>query len=200
MSPIDVPKSALLADLDETLRRLLGSRLALHGWSSATISFDLPDRAWQAAAPLPAVNVFLYDVREAANRRLAEWTVTRDGTGMTAPPLRLEASYAITAWAEDAVDEHRLLSQVITVLHANRALPEDVLAGELGDGSQLLPIETAVARADDDALARLWSLLAIPKPAVLYSIVTSVHGGPRRERGPAVRGVVATVEERADGD
>ena len=48
---------------------------------------------------------------------------------MTPPPLRLEVTYAVTAWTQAVEDEHRLLSQVLGVLFAYRQLPQDPLAG-----------------------------------------------------------------------
>ena len=56
-------------------------------------------------------------VRPARGRDRAELTPTRTAlrtarATVTAPPLRLELSYAVTAWTKAVEDEHRLLSQV----------------------------------------------------------------------------------------
>ncbi len=69
MSPIvDVPLNTAIADLDEGLRSLLRSDLRRHGFDGVEISFDAPSREWAGKLTGPAVNLFLYDLREARDR------------------------------------------------------------------------------------------------------------------------------------
>ena len=69
MSPIvDVPLNTAIADLDEGLRGLLRSDLQRHGFDGVEISFDAPSREWSGKLTGPAVNLFLYDLREARDR------------------------------------------------------------------------------------------------------------------------------------
>jgi hypothetical protein len=72
---------------------------------------------------------------------------TEDGrTVESRPPLRLLASYAVTAWTREVEDEHRLLSQVLAILYTYDTLPADLLAGGLSDPSaQPFPLRTRVA-------------------------------------------------------
>src|SRR6516225_9598359 len=115
---IQVPLNTMLADLDESLRRLLIRELEQHGFAGVSVVFDAPAREWAVALSGPTVNLFLYDLREAGELREAEWREHRENGSarMTRPPLRLQCSYAITAWARAIEDEHRLLSQVLAVL------------------------------------------------------------------------------------
>src|SRR5689334_20421020 len=69
MTPVvDVPLNTAIADLDEGLRDLLRSDLRRHGFDGVEISFDAPTREWAGRLTGPAVNLFLYDIREARDR------------------------------------------------------------------------------------------------------------------------------------
>src|SRR5438270_11639256 len=111
---VRVPLNTMLADLDETLRSLLKRELATHGFAGVEIAFDAPDKEWSAQLSTPTVSLFLYDLREAQDLRPIEWrdVQTNGGTQELRPPLRVDASFAVTAWTREVQDEHRLLSQV----------------------------------------------------------------------------------------
>ena len=111
MTPVvEVPLNTAIADLDEGLRSLLRSDLRRHGFDGVEISFDAPSREWSGKLTGPAVNVFLYDLREARDRATSS-PEPRAGA-LLSPPLRLALTYAVTAWTKAVEDEHRLLSQV----------------------------------------------------------------------------------------
>lgn len=127
----------MLDDLDRSLEQWLLHELS--DLSSASdlgvfISFATPvDSNIQQK---PAINLFLYDVRENLEFRNREWSVHRqtDGTAMKrrAPP-RVDCSYLITAWSatEDAQQEHHLLGRVMQLLLRDRSLPAAILQGNL---------------------------------------------------------------------
>ena len=122
---VDIPLNTMLADLDAALRRLLKAELARHGFGAANVVFEAPTRDWAATLSAPTVSLFLYDLCEAAGHRTVEWQPQRVNGGLREqrPPLRFEASYAVTAFTQGVEDEHRLLSQVIGILYAHPALP-----------------------------------------------------------------------------
>ena len=98
----------------------------------------------------------------------------------------MEISYAITAWAQAVEDEHRLLSQVLSVLYAYPHLPEDALNGRLRNGSQALSIKTKVGQAKGDK-ADFWTAVGGQYKASLdYVVRMSVESGVRR-KVPQVR-------------
>ena len=66
-SIVDVPLNTAIADLDEGLRDLLRSDLRRHGFDGVEVSFDAPSREWSGKLTGPAVNLFLYDLREGAS-------------------------------------------------------------------------------------------------------------------------------------
>ena len=132
---VDVPLNTSLADLDEALRTLLRRELERHGFEGVEIAFDAPASDWSAKLTAPTVNLFLYDLRENLGQSEASPRDVRvNGANMSAPPpMRLEVTYAVTAWTKAVEDEHRLLSQVLAILFSHTSLPADLLAGRLAE-------------------------------------------------------------------
>jgi hypothetical protein len=118
----------MLDDLDRTLRALLGAEMP--DLPADHMHFEAPDAAFTPA--VPAVNVFLYDVRENRELRDNDWQLDRPGDGVVSKqraPRRVDCSYLITAWAGDSWSEHLLLGQVLAGV-----LRHPVIAGELPAG------------------------------------------------------------------
>src|SRR5262249_51817606 len=141
------PFNTVLADLDETLRDLVTRELDHHGFEGVAIAFDTPTAEWSAKLSVPTMNLFLYYLGESRDRKAVDWerSFTNGRPLDRRPPLKLEVSYAITAWAQAPEDEHRLLSQVLAILYDNPILPDEILVGALGDRSiQAEQIESRV--------------------------------------------------------
>jgi hypothetical protein len=194
---IQVPLNTMLADLDESLRRLLTRELEQHGFGGVSVTFDAPAREWAVALSGPTVNLFLYDLREASDLREAEWREHRENGAarMARPPLRLECSYAVTAWARAIEDEHRLLSQVLAVLFAHERLPPGCLAGDLTEpAAQPYPLTTRVGAARSDGKADFWNAIGGSyKASIDYLVMLSCDAGVTVQRGPEVtRRTIAT--------
>src|SRR5438270_11276116 len=149
---IDVPLNTAIADLDEGLRLLLRRELGRHGFEGVEIAFDAPSREWSGKLTNPTVDLFLYDLREAANRAQLTQSESRSNgqTSLSAPSLQLELSYAVTAWTKAVEDEHRLLSQVLAVLFSHRHIPDDLLPELPGGGVHLRAAETSVGRPREE--------------------------------------------------
>jgi hypothetical protein len=202
MSPVvDVPLNTAIADLDEGLRGLLRSDLRRHGFDGVEVSFDAPSREWSGKLTGPAVNLFLYDLREARDRAIS--TPEPRAGAMVPPSLRLALTYAVTAWTKAVEDEHRLLSQVLSILFSHARLPDEVL-GERSTGVRG-PVETAVGRPREDK-ADFWNAVGGQyKASIDYVVQIAVESGTTFERGPEVRtrtirmrrsdGRAATMEE-----
>src|SRR4051794_26637789 len=179
----------MLADLDETLRALLREDLERHGFEGVEIAFDAPSREWSGQLSKPAVNVFLYDLRESEGLRSSDWLrARRNGrTYESRPPIVVECSYAVTAWTHAVEDEHRLLSQVLAILFAYSELPEDKLNGRLANGSQPWPIKGRIGQSKGDK-ADFWTAVGGQyKVSLEYVVQLAVESGATLERGPDVR-------------
>ncbi|WCB93486.1 hypothetical protein DSM104299_02199 [Baekduia alba] len=194
-SPLSVgvtPKRTL-ADLDEVLRVLLTRELDGVGVGPVAVTFEAPERDRAATWASPALNLFLYDVREATAGRDRTWqrTGAEGRPFMVQGALRLDCSYAITAWTRSPVDEHRLLSQVLSILLAYPVLPAELLAGDLVVGDPPVPLPTRVAQGKEEGRADFWTAIGSPyKVSIEYVVTTLIEPGRRRERGGPV--------ERAD--
>ena len=187
---VQVPVNTMLADLDESLKTLLKRDLDRHGFDGVEIEFDAPDKEWAASLSSPAVNLFLYDIREAKELRPIDWEERlRDGrTFDLRPPLRIDASYAVTAWTRDVQDEHRLLSQVMAMLYAFPTLPVDVLTASLANGSQRYPLKTRTAQDRHEDASDFWTAVGGQyKASFNYVVTLSCEAGVSLERGPEVR-------------
>src|SRR6478752_8431610 len=103
---VDVPLNTAIADLDQALRSMLRADLDRRGFEGVDIAFDAPSKEWSGKLTKPTVDLFLYDLREASDRADVNMSEAR-GNGqaiVTPPPLRLELTYAVTAWTKAVED------------------------------------------------------------------------------------------------
>ena len=166
----------MFADLDETIRRLLIREVPLDP-SEVDVNFEAPDREWSGRLSRPTVNCFLYDVRENHLLRVTEYDVRRvNGTAVKAKaPLRIDATYQISAWARAPEDEHRLLWRLLGALSRFRLLPEDVLQGALVDQPYPIPAQTAQPEQAPKNPADLWQVIDNRiRPTLTYVVTVAL--------------------------
>ncbi len=174
----------MINDLNKTLEELLRRELPQELVSQVTISFDTPDDQFPpSSVSLPAINLFLYDLRENLELRSNEWIKERHSGGMVLrkrPPVRVECSYLITAWPSKsapnpAQGEHHLLGQVMNVLLRHPTIPVGVLQGSLKAQEPPLPaISLQPGRLQ--SLGEFWQALGgKPKAALNYSATIAIE-------------------------
>ena len=125
----------MLDDLDRTLRVVIGAEVP--DLPADHLHFEPPDADFTPA--VPAVDLFLYDVRENRELRTNDWLLDRPGNGQVVQrrsPRRVDCSYLITAWAGDPLSEHLLLGRLVTALLRVPVIAGDDPQGELA-GQQL---------------------------------------------------------------
>jgi hypothetical protein len=196
---VQVPLNTMLADLDESLRALLRRELARHGFDGVEIAFDAPDKEWAASLSAPAVNLFLYDIREAKEVRPIDWEeqFVNGRILELRPPLRVDGTYAVSAWTRAVEDEHRLLSQVMAVLYAYPELEGDILAGVLANGSQRYPIRARTAQGRHEDASDFWTAVGGQyKASFNYVVTLSCEAGAALTRGPEVRTQTLHVRDK----
>ncbi len=174
----------MINDLDKTLSVLLKRDLPSELAQQVQISFATPDDQFPPqSVTLPAIDLFLYDVRENLELRSNEVYIDRrsDGTAkQTRAPVRVDFAYLITAWASDSLpdpaeDEHRLLGEVMRVLLRHRTIPEEVLQGVLKIQEPALPV-SSLQPGRLQSLGEFWQALGgKPKAALNYQITLSVE-------------------------
>ncbi len=189
MLVVDVPLSTAIADLDEALRTLLRGELARHGFTGVETVFDAPSKEWSGKLTGPTVDLFLYDLREAVERSEATLSERRaNGQAVAlAPPLRLELTYAVSVWTSSVEDEHRLLSQVLSILFSYRQLPDELLAAHANGGSALRVEQTSVGRPREEKADFWTSVGGAYKASIDYVVHLTIESGATFVRGPQVR-------------
>ena len=181
----------MLHELDQTLAALL--KRELPGRDQITVSFAAPDD--QFSVKLPAVDLFLYDVRENLELRSNDDVLERLGDLTSIriqPPVRVDASYLITArpgvgsgQSDASEDEHMLLSAVMRVLLRFPKLPRELLIGSLARQDWPLPVST-LQPGRLQSLGEFWQALGgKPKAALNYTVTLPVDVS-EPERQPLV--------------
>ncbi len=177
----------MIHDLDKTLETLLTQALPPEMVAQVMISFATPDDQFPPAeVTLPAINFFLYDIRENLELRSTAWLIERqpDNRSVTKrrAPARVDCSYLITAWPGEGIpnpnlDEHRMLGEVMRALLRYATLPSAVLQGSLVDQEPELPT-SILHPANLQSLGEFWQALGGKPRAVLnYSVTISVDPG-----------------------
>jgi hypothetical protein len=190
----------MIDDLDKTLEVLLQRELPPELVSPAattpvTISFAAPDDQFPpTTVALPAIDLFLYDVRENRELRSNEPLIERRSDGIATkrvPPARVDCSYLITAWASEgsntrAQDEHRLLGEVMKVLLRHPTIPAAILQGSLQ--GQAPPLPSSVLQPGRlQSVAEFWQALGgKPKAALNYTVTVGVEAQEPAVIGPPV--------------
>jgi hypothetical protein len=184
----------VINDLDDTLELLLRQTLAPDLVGQVEISFAPPDNSFPPpSVRLPAIDLFLYDVRENRDFRSNERVQERGqgGTVMLLPaPVRVDCSYLITAWpapGDNAVkDEHHMISAVMAALLRYPVLPQPLLQGALAQ--QPLPLPVAALQSGSlHSMGEFWQALGgKPKVALHYTATIAVQAGLGAEQGAPV--------------
>jgi hypothetical protein len=192
----------LIHEVDEVLQRLLtGGALAGTG---VEVAFDAPTRDWAARRNAPAINAYLYDIREDIARRERGAIAVRDDRGVVLrrrqPPRWFRLSYLVTAWTKRPQDEHRLLSAVLATLLPHEVLPPEELTGALADLGLTIPLTVAGLHSEARSLAEIWSALdGELKPSLDVVITTPFLAVPEYDAGPPVTEGAGVRVRGADG-
>jgi hypothetical protein len=185
----------MIDDLDRTVEELLRRGLPPELVDQVAISFAAPDSEFPpSSVTLPAVDLFLYDIRENTDLRSTTWTLERREDGTTIrrrAPVRVDCSYLITAWSSEAsttraLDEHRLLSEVMKVLLRFPTLPDVLLQGSLRGQEPPLPSST-LQPGRLQSVGEFWQALGgKPKASLNYTVTVGVSVGEPFETEPLV--------------
>lgn len=185
----------MIDDLDRSLEELLRRQLPPALEEQVTITFAAPAEDFPpAAVALPAIDLFLYEVRENRDLREAAWQLGLDSSGQgrrLRPPARVDCSYLVTAWptptsTTPVLDEHRLLSEAMRVLLRHPTLPPPVLQGALRGQEPPLPA-TAMRPGEHQGLTQLWEALGgKPRAALTLAVTIAVELAEPEDTGPLV--------------
>lgn len=174
----------MIDDLDKTLEMLLKRELPRGLVEQVTITFAAPGEQFPpTSVSLPAIDLFLYDVRENRDLRTTEWVLERGDDGMgikKLAPVRVDCSYLITAWVNagsltSAQEEHRLLGETMRVLVRHPVIPSEFLQGKLRGQEPDMPT-VSIQPGHLQSLAEFWQALGgKPKAALNYKVTMALE-------------------------
>lgn len=179
----------MIHEVDDVLKGILGSGV-LAG-ANIDVSFEAPTRDWASRRNAPAVNAYLYDIREDVARRQRGHTPVRDERNIVVrrrqPPRWFRLSYLVTAWTKTPQDEHRLLSAVLATLLTRELLPAEDLPGALGRLGLTVPVTVAGTQSESRSFAEIWSSLGGElKPSLDVVVTVPFPAFPEYDAGPPV--------------
>jgi hypothetical protein len=180
----------MIHEVDELLEKLV-KKDALNG-SSVELVFDAPTKDWVARRNGPAVDLYLYDIREDLQRRSPVWEDQRGPDGLVnaraMPPRRFKLSYLVTAWTQRPEDEHRLLSSLLAAFIKNPMIKPELLEGGLAEPQLPVYIDVGQPPSQDRSLADVWSALGGElKPSLDVVVTAPIMVGRATPYGPPVR-------------
>ena len=192
----------MIDELDNSLRDFLGAALG----AATRISFEAPAPDWPRSTDSPTVSCFLHEVVEDIERRPADWCDVRGDDGRVAgrrPPLRhYRFHYLVSAWADGAEAEHRILGQVMTACLATETIPGDQLCGVLAD--QEIPVRLALAApagAHGVRAHQIWSSLGVALRASLALMVeATMQPGIDTDIAPEAKQITLGMERLPAND
>lgn len=179
----------MIHEVDEVLKRLLGGG-ALTG-SGIDISFEVPNRDWSARRTGPAINAYLYDIREELSRRQRGQLSVRDTRDVVVrrrqPPRWFRLSYLVSAWTKVPQDEHRLLAAVLASLLPHELLPATELPPSLRALGLAVPLTVASGPTEARSFAEIWSAIGGElKPSLDLVVTVPFPAFPEYDAGPPV--------------
>ena len=184
--------------LDESLETLLRRKMAI-GRADVDIAFDAPDNEWSGRITKPTINLFLWDVRRSVDEaESGRERVARGGKDhWRLKPPRIAFSYLLTAWTNEARDEHRLLGSALTTLLATAQIEDEFLAQDL---REVMPPPTLrVARPDAKDFAEFWSAIdGELKPGLDITVTATVDPNLLIEAGPPIAEFGTGLTDAAD--
>lgn len=178
----------MLFDVGESVRELIRA----HGGVPANVEilFDAPTKDWSARRSGPAIDVFLYDIRENIERRHAVLEDVRDGdvvTGRRSPTRWFNCSYLVTAWTQRPEDEHRLLGGILSGLVTIHTLPAACLKGALAATEREVFLTMCRPPGSERSISDIWSALGGElKPSLDLVVVVPVEPASLLTVGPPV--------------
>ncbi|HEY4190091.1 MAG TPA: DUF4255 domain-containing protein [Candidatus Limnocylindrales bacterium] len=185
----------VIQDVDQLLEKLV-KRDALNG-SSVDLVFDAPTKDWVARRSGPAIDLYLYDIREDLQRKVPAWEDIREpGSPVTKrrqPPRRFRLAYLVTAWTQRPEDEHRLLSSLLVCFLRNPMIKPPELGSPLDAADLPVYLEVGQPASQERSLADIWSALGGELKPSLDLVVTApvvvdatTYFGPPIQEGPTV--------------
>lgn len=190
----------MIRDLSETLQAilddpLLGKQQPFQKLVEAQVAFERPSEQFNPSQT--TLNLFLFDIRENVELRDKEPVVARGGDGKASirrPPLRVDCSYLLTAWAvgstgpERVLEEHELLGMALQVLARYPTIEERFLRGSLKQQGRPMPLRVGgIDREEMKDTAGFWTALGNKlRPALVVTATLELLTSTQADEAPLV--------------
>jgi uncharacterized protein DUF4255 len=161
--------STAIGDVTQTLQDLLTSQQNPLGLFEVSLNSPA-DEVVDPTSTTPKVNLFLFRVTENIFIRNEDWVANGPNTQQF-PPLALNLFYVLTPFAENKLDEHRVLGEAMRIFHDTGLVQGADLQGSLEDTPEQFRIDLVQLAIED--LTRVWTALAKPyRLSVGYEVRT----------------------------
>lgn len=179
--------STAIGMVSESLRNLLSGEMIVTPVPDVTIL--APDEKGNDKR----INLFLYKVQENPTLKNLDWQVKReDTTQLVPPPLSLNLSYLMTAYARNDQQTgnstaHEILGDAMRVFYENPVVPEGYLVNGLKDAREQIKIMLNSLNLEE--LSNVWGTFSEPyRLSVPYEIsVVQLDMLSENERAMATR-------------
>ncbi len=150
----------MIQELDKTLEKLMYDKGRLNR-NDVDISFEQPNGDWSSRISRPTLNIWCFDIQENLKMRtMAPRMVPELTMGVRKfPPIRLDLTYLITAWARKVEDEHQLLWRALGALAQIPELDPATCEGTLKEQAYNIPVLVANMPTGMPNMSDLWSVL-----------------------------------------
>ena len=158
--------STVISDVTETLQELL--RNEQRPLNSFDISLESPADETIVPSMRPKVNLFLFRVAENPFAKNRQWQSVGADI-LQYPPLALNLFYVVTPFAEDKLDEHRVLGEAMRIFYDNAIVEPPLLMGSLEFSNEELKIDLCQFSIEEHT--RIWNAFNKPyRLSVCYEI------------------------------
>jgi hypothetical protein len=175
----------VIAEADQALSVLLKTKVI--GNAAIAITFDSPSRPWIQSLTGPAVNLFLYDIKENSSRREVMYEKVLGDNGVVVarrpPPPRFDLHYTVSAWAPKILVEHKILAAALRCFCSMTVLPREVLPAALAE----LPYEVLVNTDSGAKRSMFLNLGGDLKAGFELTVTVPMPGLPDLPAAPPVR-------------
>jgi hypothetical protein len=176
--------STAIGDVTQTLQDLLTAQQSPANLFDVSLNSPAEETLDPNNTTRPKVNLFLFRVTENAFIQNQDWIP--DGvSNLLFPPLALNLFYVLTPFAENKLDEHRVLGEAMRIFHDNGVVRTPNLKGSLENTAEEIKIDLVQLAVED--LTRIWTALAKPyRLSVGYEVRTvMVDSSVERQVGRA---------------
>ena len=182
--------STVIGDATHTLERLLVDEQSPSGLFEVSLRLPAEDAAEKIESGMkPKINLYIFLIQENATAKNREWEAVGAGA-LQKPPLALDLFFVVTPFAENLLDEHRVLGEAMRVLYDHAIVDAAQLQGALPQTVEDLKVD--LCAFDIEELTRIWNAFSQPYRLSVCYRVRIVHVVS------AVQRQVTRVTERMD--